>query len=45
MSTRSEDYENDDFSGFGKVKLKSYESRVKHNNSMELSGYPFFNLC
>ena len=44
MSTRSEKHENNDFSEFGKVKDKDYQSNVKQNNSTELFAFPKFQI-
>ena len=38
---KSENHGNDGFEGFPKVKPKSYESKMKQNNPMELSGHSF----
>ena len=44
MSTRSEKHENEDCSGYWKVKVKSYESNMKQNHASELLGYSKFKI-
>ena len=44
MSTKSEKHNNDDFSGLPKMNPKSYQSKMKQNNSTELLGYSFNNI-
>ena len=39
--TRSETHENDDFSDFWKVKVKSYSSNMKQNYYMQVVGQSF----
>ena len=41
---KSENHENDGFSGFPKVKSKSYFSKMKQNSSTELSGSSFLKI-
>ena len=41
MSTRFENHENDGFPGFPKMNPRSYWSKMKQNNSTELSGHSF----
>ena len=40
--SRSENHAHEDFSGFPKVKRKSYSSEMKQSNSTELLGYSDF---
>ena len=44
-STWSENHENYGFSGLPKVESKSYYSKMKQNNSTQLLGHSFFEIC
>ena len=43
-SGRSENHENEEISDLPKMNFKSYQSKIKHNNSTELLGYYFHNV-
>ena len=42
---KSPDHENEGFHDSAIMNPKSYQSKMKQNDSMELSGYSFFNNC
>ena len=42
ISTSPENHENEDSLDLGKVKVESYESKVKQNNPTELLVFPLF---